>query len=119
LKTLLVVDDELSGAEVLGLILEEEGYRVFTAANGRQGLQRAQEVRPDLVILDFMMPVMDGAEMGQRLRSLPGLSTIKIVMCSSVEEDTVREFFTGYDAFLRKPFDIDRALAVIARLLQD
>jgi CheY-like chemotaxis protein len=119
LKTILVVDDESSNAEVLGLILEEEGYRVFTAANGRHGLERIPELRPDLVVLDFMMPVMDGAEMGKRLRSDPGMQGIRILMNSSLEEDTVREYFSGYDAFLRKPFNVDTALQTIARLLAD
>jgi CheY-like chemotaxis protein len=117
LKTILVVDDESSNAEVLALILEEEGYRVFTAFNGRHGLQSVAEHRPELVMLDFMMPVMDGAEMGKRLRSDPGTCGIRILMNSSLEEDSVREYFSGYDAFLRKPFDIDLALQTISRLL--
>lgn len=119
MKTILVVDDELSNAEVLGLILEEEGYRVFTAANGRHGLERIAELRPDLVVLDFMMPVMDGAEMGKRLRADADTRHIRILMNSSLEEDTVREFFSGYDAFLRKPYDVDAALQTIARLVSD
>ena len=69
MKTILVVDDEFASAEVLSLILEEEGYRVFCAANGRHGLDRVSEVRPELVILDFMMPIMNGAEMGKALRA--------------------------------------------------
>jgi CheY-like chemotaxis protein len=117
LKTILVVDDESSNAEVLALILEEEGYRVFTAVNGRHGLERIGELRPDLVVLDFMMPVMDGAEMGKRLRADPGTQHIRILMNSSLEEDTVREYFCGYDAFLRKPYNVDLALQTIARLL--
>ena len=56
MKTILVVDDELASAEVLSLILEEEGYRTFCAANGQLALSRALDVRPQLVILDFMMP---------------------------------------------------------------
>ena len=117
MKTILVVDDELSNAEVLGLILEEEGYRVFTAVNGRHGLERLHELRPDLVVLDFMMPVMDGAEMGRRMRADEATRGIRILMNSSLEEDTVREYFAGYDAFLRKPFNVDLALQTIARLL--
>ena len=117
MKTILVVDDELSNAEVLGLILEEEGYRVFTAVNGRHGLERLHELRPDLVVLDFMMPVMDGAEMGRRMRADEATRGIRILMNSSLPEEAVRKQFTGYDAFLRKPYGIDEALRVIARLL--
>jgi CheY-like chemotaxis protein len=116
-KTILVVDDELANAEVLSLILEEEGYRVFCASNGRHGLERVAELRPDLVVLDFMMPVMDGAEMGRALRAAPATRHIKILMNSSLSEDAVRQHFTGYDHFLRKPYNIDLALEVISRLL--
>jgi CheY-like chemotaxis protein len=117
LKTVLVVDDEMSNAEVLALILEEAGYRAFTAVNCQHGLERVAELRPDLVVLDFMMPVMDGAEMGRRLREDDATRGIAIVMNSSLEEDVVREHFTGYDAFLRKPYNVDLALQTIATLL--
>ena len=114
---ILIVNDT---QEILGLLcelLEEEGYRVFTAVNGRHGLERLHELRPDLVVLDFMMPVMDGAEMGRRMRADEATRGIRILMNSSLEEDTVREYFAGYDAFLRKPFNVDLALQTIARLL--
>lgn len=119
MKTILVVDDELANAEVLGLILEEEGYRVFSAANGRQGLDRVAEVRPALVILDYMMPLMNGAEMGRALRASEHFRHIRILMNSSLTEHAVREHFDGYDAFLRKPYNIDVALETIRELLQD
>jgi CheY-like chemotaxis protein len=118
-KTILVVDDELANAEVLALILEEEGYRVFCASNGRHGLQRVAEVHPDLIVLDFMMPIMDGAEMAKALRASQSTHQIPIVLNSSLNEDAVREHFRDYDHFLRKPYDIDEALATIARLLHD
>ena len=117
MKTILVVDDELSNAEVLSLILEEEGYRVFCASNGRHGLERVAEVKPQLVVLDFMMPVMNGAEMGRALRGSDATRGIRILMNSSLAEEAVREHFSDYDHFLRKPYSIDAALAVIARLL--
>jgi CheY-like chemotaxis protein len=117
LKTILVVDDELANAEVLSLILQDEGYRVYCASNGRQGLDKVTELRPDLVILDFMMPVMNGAEMGRALRASPDTRHIRIVMNSSLQEDAVRPHFDGYDAFLRKPYNVEAALQVIAGLL--
>jgi CheY-like chemotaxis protein len=117
LKTILIVDDELGNAEVLSLILEDEGYRVFCAANGRDGLDRVREVRPDLVVLDFMMPVMNGAEMGHALRANPATAHIKIVMNSSLPEASVAQRFALFDAFLRKPYSIDAALDTIRGLL--
>ena len=119
MKTILVVDDELANAEVLSAILEEEGYRVFCAANGRQALDRMHEVRPHLVILDFMMPIMNGAEAGQALRADPRYRSVRILMNSSLTEAAVARHFQGYDAFLRKPYNVDLALDIIARLLQE
>jgi CheY-like chemotaxis protein len=118
-KTILVVDDEFGNAEVLGLILEEEGYRVFCAANGRDGLERAKDVAPDLIVVDFMMPIMNGAELGRLVRESPKLSHVKILLHSGLSEAVVREKFDGYDAFLRKPYNVDMALRLIAELLGD
>jgi CheY-like chemotaxis protein len=116
-KTIVVVDDELASAEVLSLILEEEGYRTFCAANGEQGLARVRDVRPQLVVLDFMMPIMNGAQMGAALRESRETRDIRIVMNSSMPEDAVRHHFSKYDAFLRKPYNVDVALRLIAGLL--
>lgn len=117
MKTILVVDDELANAEVLSLILGEEGYRVFCASNGKHGLERVAELKPDLVILDFMMPVMTGAEMGRALRAAEATRSIRILMNSSMAEAAVRKHFDGYDAFLRKPYSFDLALGLIRKLL--
>lgn len=117
MKTVLVVDDEMGSAEVLSLILEEEGYRTFCAVNGQRGLERAREVLPDLVVLDYMMPLMNGADLARRLRADPALAHVKIIMNSGLAEAAVREQFDGYDAFLRKPYNIDTVLKMIASLL--
>lgn len=119
MKTILVVDDEPASAEVLSLILEEEGYRTACAADGRQGLMRVHDLRPQLVVVDFMMPVMNGADMGKALRESSQTRHIKILMNSSLPEDTVRQHFGKYDAFLRKPYNVDVALKLIAALLRD
>lgn len=118
MKTILVVDDEIANAEVLSLILEEEGYRVFCAANGRHGLERVSEVQPNLVVLDFMMPLMNGGDVGRSLRADAATRDIRIVMNSSLPEGAVREHFDAYDAYLQKPYSIDAALDIIQRLLE-
>lgn len=117
MKTILVVDDELDNAEVLALILEEEGFRALVAVNGAQGLERVQEFRPDLVLVDYMMPVMNGARMAQVLRADPSTRAVKIVMNSVLPEAAVRERFADYDGFLRKPYGIEALLQMIERLL--
>lgn len=117
MKTILIVDDELANAEVLASILSDEGYRVVCAANGRQGLDRVADSHPDLVVLDVMMPVMNGVQMGEALRGDPARTHIKILMSTSLREPAVREQFTAYDAFLRKPFSADAVLRSIQQLI--
>jgi len=117
-KTILVVDDELGSAEVLSLILEEEGYRAFCAVNGRQALIQARDVVPDLVIVDFMMPLMNGAEFSRELRSDAQFTDTRIILNSGLPEAAIREQFDGYDAFLRKPFKVEVLLALIRQLLE-
>jgi CheY-like chemotaxis protein len=119
MKTILVVDDEFGVAEVLEALLTDEGYRVTTAVNGRQGLTRLSEVRPDLVLLDVMMPIVDGPAMLRAMQEDPILRAIPVVMMSSLGEDVVRTQCQGYAAFLRKPFRATAVLDTVARILGD
>jgi CheY-like chemotaxis protein len=116
-KTILIVDDELGNAEALGLLLEDEGFRVFYAYNGQEGLAQVAEVSPDLVLLDYMMPLMNGGEVARQLRQDETMKHIKIIMNSSLGEQKIRSYFDGYDAFIRKPCSFDELLATIRRLL--
>ena len=115
MQTVLVVDDEFGVAEVLQSILEDEGYRVGTAINGKQALARLTELTPDLIMLDYMMPIMDGTQTLAAIRANATFSKTPVIMMSSLEEVSVRETCTDYDAFLRKPF---RALAVLKLVQQ-
>ena len=117
MKTILVVDDELGSAEVLSLILEEEGYKAYCAVNGRQALIQARDVVPDLVIVDYMMPLMNGAELSRELRADPQFVDTKIVLNSGLPEAAIREQFDGYDAFLRKPFKVEVLLEGVQRFI--
>jgi CheY-like chemotaxis protein len=116
-KTILVVDDELGSAEVLSLILEEEGYRAFCAVNGRLALVQAQDVVPDLVVVDYMMPLMNGAEFARALRADPQFAHTKIILNSGLPEVAIRDQFDGYDAFLRKPFKVERLLELVEQFI--
>lgn len=118
LGTVLIVDDEVCNTEPLEAILSNSGYQVYIAANGVDGLERMDQVMPELVILDFMMPLMNGAEMGRRLRANQATWDIPIVMISGTSEDMVRQNFTGYDSFLRKPYQIGELLGVVSNLLK-
>lgn len=117
MKTILVVDDELGSAEVLSLILEEEGYKAYCAVNGRQALIQARDVVPDLVIVDYMMPLMNGVELSRELRADPQFVDTKIVLNSGLPEAAIHEQFDGYDAFLRKPFKVEALLELVQRFI--
>jgi CheY-like chemotaxis protein len=116
-QTILVVDDELGATEVVTTALEDEGYRVLSAANGRHGLEKLRETQVDVAVIDFMMPLLDGAGLGRAMKEDPALRTIPIVMMSAVGESVVRERFEGYTAFLRKPFRISVLIDTVRRVL--
>ena len=102
----LVVDDEFGVADLIDAILTDEGHRVLTAANGRQGLEMLAKEQLDLVFLDYMMPVMDGSAMLRSVVDDPVLKKIPVIMMSSMPEASVAERCSGYVAFMRKPFRI-------------
>ena len=115
---ILIIDDEYSVAEVVEAILTDAGHEVVTASNGRQGLERAKEKRPDLVLLDFMMPIMGGPSTIKALREEPGLRDIPVVVMSSLPESTVTRSAMGeYVAFLRKPFKLRDVVDVVSGAL--
>jgi CheY-like chemotaxis protein len=118
MRTVLVVDDEFGVAEVLQSILEDEGYRVATAINGKQALARLSEFTPDLIMLDYMMPIMDGTQTLAAIRNNPTFAKTPVIMMSSLEEAAVRETCTDYDRFLRKPFRAMAVLKTVAQLLE-
>jgi two-component system alkaline phosphatase synthesis response regulator PhoP len=104
-RKVLVVDDEEPILELLKYNLEKEGYRVETALNGAKGLDIARKFHPDLVLLDIMMPGMDGVEMCRRLRETPeGQKTFVIFLTARSEEySEVAAFDVGADDYITKP----------------
>jgi CheY-like chemotaxis protein len=117
MKTIVVIDDEFGLADVLAATLSEVGFRVHTAANGVQGLEVMAENPPDLVILDFMMPLLDGPGVLRAMRVDPRLSSVPVVMISAMPESAVRARCSGYVAFLRKPFEFDAVLGAVHRAI--
>jgi CheY-like chemotaxis protein len=114
---ILVVDDEFGIGELLRELLSEEGHEVELAANGNQGLAKVAQEKPDLILLDFMMPVLDGAGMMKRMSANPDISTIPVVIMSSLPQATVTARIDGYVAYVRKPFHIDAILELVATIL--
>ena len=114
-RTVVVVDDSPSIRETISFILEMEGYQVRSAVNGAEGLELLRDVRPKAVLLDAMMPEMDGFEVCRRVRQDPELSDLVVIMLTAmgqkVDEDRARE--AGVDHFLTKPFDHEEALSLL------
>jgi len=109
----LVADDDDALVNTLTLILKEHGYRVVTVPNGERLLERIQEEQPDLVLLDIMMPNVDGLQLLQRIRSEPRWRDLPVLMISSMppEEGTVKSLEIGASDFVPKPFRMKELLA--------
>jgi len=117
MATVLVVEDEFGIAELIEAVLEDEGYRVLIAVNGKHGLEMLAKERADLVFLDYMMPVMDGAAFLRGKAGDQSLRDIPTVVMSSLPEGTVAERCVGYTIFLRKPFKVAEVIGITARLV--
>ena len=116
---ILIVDDEFSVAEVLQSILIDAGHEVVTAINGRQGLERLKERPPNLVLLDFMMPIMDGSAMLREMRKDRAYRDVPAVLMSSLPESAIAQSAKGlYAAFLRKPFKLGAVVDIVNKLLK-
>jgi DNA-binding response OmpR family regulator len=118
-KTILVVDDDLRVLEVCCNMLAEEGYQVVPAASGEESLKLAAEFDPDLIILDIVMPGIDGYEVCERLRAHDKLSNIPIIFLSGVEkkEERSKSFDVGGDLFLKKPFSREQLVGLVKVIL--
>jgi len=103
--TILVVDDEQDIQELIAYNLNKEGYQVFTASNGKQAIQKAKEVNPDLIILDVMMPVMDGIEACRVMRAMPEFKHTFMVFLTARSEEysEIAGFHVGADDYIAKP----------------
>ena len=117
MATVLVVDDEFGIVDVLETILTDEGYRVLTACNGKQGLVRLSEETPEVILLDFMMPILGGGDMLRAMATEPAYQRIPVIMMSALSEEAVAGRCKGYAAFLHKPFRAAVVLSTVARLL--
>jgi two-component system phosphate regulon response regulator PhoB len=117
----LVVDDEASVRHLLQVMLTTEGYRPLLAANGAEGLQMAHEHLPDLIILDWMMPILDGLATLQALRNDPATTHIPVVMLTARQGDSAmaQAMVHGADFYITKPFDAEEMLAVVRRFTRN
>jgi two-component system response regulator MprA len=115
--TILVVDDEPDILLVLRMGLEDEGHEVVLAADGEMALARIEEHHPDLVVLDLMMPVLDGYGVLERLQSAGSALPVVVVSAKAEQADVDRALGLGATEFVSKPFDLDRLVALVASTL--
>ena len=122
MKTLRIVaiEDEADILDVLSVNLSAEGYEVLTATNGIAGLEMAKTQHPDLVLLDLLLPGLDGLEVCRQLRSHPETKHTPIIMltCKSKETDKVIGLGIGADDYVTKPFGIDELVARVKAVLR-
>ncbi|MDJ0782072.1 MAG: response regulator transcription factor [Desulfosarcinaceae bacterium] len=116
-KMILIIEDEGHIAEGLKLNLELQGYTVHIAGDGPTGLQQWQELRPDLIVLDIMLPGIDGLSVLQRIRLADERLPILVLSAKAASEDKVRGLSLGVDDYLSKPFNLEEFLLRVERLL--
>lgn len=119
-QTILIIEDEPSLVKVLTYNLTKEGFEVLVATDGRDGLRLAHTALPDLVILDLMLPVVDGLQVCRQLRSEPKTQDIRILMLTakSEEVDEIVGFSMGADDYVSKPFKLKPLIHRIIALLR-
>ena len=116
MQLILIVEDEYGAAEVMELMLKAHGYRVASAPNGMTALDLLNGEKPAVIVSDFMMPHMNGAELGIAVRANAAWSDIPFIFISGTSEQVVQAAFGDYDRFLAKPVQIDVLLAAIEEL---
>jgi DNA-binding response OmpR family regulator len=116
---ILIVDDEPNIVLALELLMKKEGYEVHTVDDGDRAVQAAKELRPDLILLDIMMPKMDGYEVCQRIRSDALLKDVSIIMLTAKGREVEREkgLALGADHYITKPFSTRQVVMKVKEIL--
>ena len=119
MKNILIVDDEQDIVESLKFVLETAGFNCYTTFDGEEGLRLAKEIIPDLIILDVMMPKINGYKISRLLKYDSKYKNIPILMITarSQEEDKLIGEETGADEYITKPFDLDDVLKQVENYL--
>jgi two-component system, OmpR family, phosphate regulon response regulator PhoB len=117
---ILIVEDEAALATMLRYNLEKQGFRVEEAVDGQEAITRIAEATPDLVLLDWMLPVMSGIEVCRQIRRRPETRELPVIMLTArtEDQDAVRALNTGADDYVTKPFGIEALMARIRALLR-
>lgn len=116
---ILIVDDEITTLKLIKMVLQREGYRVATATSGAEGLRKAEDLQPALMLLDIVLPGMDGFQVCQYLRKNPKTANLPVIMFSGLDRpaDQRNAFKAGGDDYLTKPVKMVDLLEKIRALL--
>lgn len=119
MKKILIVDDEADIIEILQFVFETNGYECITAYDGEEGLKLARETKPDLIILDVMMPKINGYKISRLLKYDNKYKNIPIIMITarSQDEDKIIGEETGADEYITKPFEVEYVLEKVKSYL--
>jgi len=119
-KRILVIEDDPASLRLVGYSLQHEGYQVLTAPNGLEGLRKARNEEPDLIVLDVMLPGIDGFEICHRLRTDPKTAQLPILMLSAKgrEIDKATGLKVGADDYMSKPWPRSELISKIAAMLE-
>jgi two-component system alkaline phosphatase synthesis response regulator PhoP/two-component system response regulator VicR len=119
-KKILAVDDERHIVRLVQVNLERQGYEVVTAFDGKEALEKVSSEQPDLIVLDVMMPYMDGFEVLQNLKRDPGTRDIPVIMLTAKAQDAdvFRGWQSGVDCYLTKPFNPMELIAFVKRIFK-
>lgn len=119
-RKILAVDDEKHIVKLVQVNLERQGYEVITANDGKEALQKVEEENPDLIVLDVMMPYMDGFEVLQNLRRNPSTRDIPVIMLTAKAQDAdvFKGWQSGVDCYLTKPFNPMELISFVKRIFK-
>ncbi len=118
-KLILIVDDEPDILKIVIFRLQKSGYEVITAQDGKTGLQLADKKKPDLILLDLRLPVMDGSEVYQRLKSDENLKKIPVIFLTASAEEGIKDKMKelGSDGYIIKPFEPEELLDKVKKYI--
>ena len=119
MKKILVVEDTPDNRRIVRLVMERAGYRVVEAVNGAEGIDMARAERPDLILMDIQLPVVDGYEATRRLKADPELKAIPVIAVTSyaLAGDEAKTRAAGCDAYMAKPFSPKELLQLVQRFI--
>jgi CheY-like chemotaxis protein len=119
-QTVLLVDDESPWLEAMTIVLRNESYNVITANSGEEALKKLETKKPDLILADIRMPVMNGFDLYEKIRDNPGLKSVPYVFMSSMDDFDAKKVAQdlGADDYVTKPYDINDVKTIVLDLLK-